>query len=247
MSLLSATRRVASPLALLLASSILHTTFLIANNANNATGADASLAPPKQPIHPLERFDYRDVRLTTGPLRRQLDEVTAQFLAIPDDDLLKGFRQRANQPAPGADLGGWYTRGTWHAFGQYLSGLSRLHAATGNPACRDKVISLIEGWSKTIAPDGFFFYTKTPQGAPYVYEKTQAGLLDAHLFAHYPKALDHMKTITTWAQKNLPTDRPYSQTGSEWYTLSENLYRAYEATADKRYRDFTEFWEYTRW
>jgi len=56
-----------------------------------------------------------------------------------------------------------------------------------------------------------------------------------------------MKTITIWAQKHLPTDRAYAQTGSEWYTLSENLFRAYEATGDNLYRDFAEFWEYTRW
>ena len=196
---------------------------------------------------PLQRFDYRDVRLTTGDLRRQLDEVTAQYLAIANDDLLKGFRQRAGLPAPGDDLGGWYTAGTWHAFGQYLSGLSRLYAATGNTACRDKVITLIEGWSETIASDGFFFYKEKPQGAPYVYEKMQAGLLDAYLFANYEKALDHMQVITEWAKKNLPTERLYSQTGSEWYTLSENLYRAYEKTGDPSYFDFAEFWEYERW
>ena len=199
------------------------------------------------PALPLERLDYHAVRLTPGPLKRQLDETAAQYLAIPNDDLLKGFRQRAHLPAPGADLGGWYTQGTFHAFGQYLSGLSRLYAATGNDALREKVIALIDGWAATIAPDGFFFYKKTPQAPPYVYEKTQAGLLDAYLYANYPKALEHMTRITAWAEKNLPTDRAYAQTGSEWYTLSENLYRAYEATGDKRYRDFAQYWEYTQW
>ena len=200
-----------------------------------------------KPAQPLSRFDYRDVRLTGGDLKRQIDEVAAQYLAIPNDDLLKGFRQRAGLPAPGADLGGWYTAGTFHPFGQYLSGLARLHAATGNHALRVKLIALIDGWAETIAPDGFFFYAHKPHAAHYVYEKIQAGLLDAHLFANYPKALDHMKTITIWAQKHLPTDRAYAQTGSEWYTLSENLFRAYEATGDNLYRDFAEFWEYTRW
>lgn len=196
---------------------------------------------------PLERFEYGDVRLTSGELRRQLDEVTKDYLAIPNDDLLKGFRRRAEMPSPGKVLGGWYTAGTWHSFGQYLSGLSRLYAATGNEACREKVIALIDGWAETIAPDGFFFYKDKPQGAPYVYEKTQAGLLDAYLFAGYDKALEYMGVITGWAEKNLPTERPYAQTGSEWYTLSENLYRAWEATGQERYYDFARFWEYTQW
>ncbi len=32
---------------------------------------------------------------------------------------------------------------------------------------------------------------------------------------------------------------------TEWYTLSENLYRAYELSGDKRYFDFAKVWEYT--
>ena len=32
--------------------------------------------------------------------------------------------------------------------------------------------------------------------------------------------------------------------GMEWYTLSENLYRAYLITGDRKYRDFARVWEY---
>jgi uncharacterized protein len=92
----------------------------------------------------VEPFDYRGVTLDAGPLKKQVDEVRAFYLALPDDDLLKGFRTRAEKPAPGKDLGGWYSSDTFLVFGQIVSGLARLHAATGDPACRNKANRLIE-------------------------------------------------------------------------------------------------------
>ena len=37
---------------------------------------------------------------------------------------------------------------------------------------------------------------------------------------------------------------PIGNDGGEWYTLSENLYRAYLLSGDTKYRDFAEVWEY---
>ena len=56
----------------------------------------------------LEPFDYKGVTLNNSRLKTQLDLVKREYLSIPNDDLLKGFRQRAGFPAPGNDLGGWY-------------------------------------------------------------------------------------------------------------------------------------------
>ncbi len=53
----------------------------------------------------LENFDYRDVTLDAGPLRKQVDEARDDYLRIPNDDLLKGFRQRAGPPSPRQGLG----------------------------------------------------------------------------------------------------------------------------------------------
>jgi hypothetical protein len=44
--------------------------------------------------------------------------------------------------------------------------------------------------------------------------------------------------------KNLDRSRRVNDTSTEWYTLSENLYRAYLATGDRKYREFAEVWEY---
>ena len=97
---------------------------------------------------PLQQFGYGDVELLEGPLRQQFQTNHAFYASLDEDRLLKPFRQRAGLPAPGDDMGGWYS---WaplsdidarpnngfavcHSFGQYLSGLSRDYAATGNKA-----------------------------------------------------------------------------------------------------------------
>ena len=192
----------------------------------------------------VEPFDYRGVTLDAGPLKRQIDEVRSYYLAIPDDDLLKGFRSRAGKPAPGKDLGGWYSSETFLVFGQIVSGLARLHAATGDPACRNKANYLIQEWAKCIEPDGYFYASRKPNAPHYIYDKMLWGLLDAHAYCGNQEALIHLERITEWAIKNLDRSRRINDTATEWYTLSENLYRAFQATAKEKYREFAKVWEY---
>ena len=204
-----------------------------------------SAAPP-EPRGPrlIEPFDYRGVTLEPGALKAQVDNVRAFYLAIPDDDLLKGFRARAGKPAPGRDLGGWYSSDTFLVFGQIVSGLARLHAGTGDPACRDKANRLVAGWAQCIEPDGYFYASRKPNAPHYIYDKTVWGLLDCALYCGNTEALAHLSRITDWAIKNLERSRKVNDTSTEWYTLSENLYRAYLATGDPKYRDFAGVWEY---
>jgi len=62
------------------------------------------------------------------------------------------------------------------------------------------------------------------------------------------EALPCLRRITDWAEQNLGRGRGYAFNAgngeTEWYTLSENLYRAYLLTDDPRYRDFAAVWEY---
>jgi DUF1680 family protein len=211
-----------------------------------ALAGDDPLAKTPEPVgrRIVETFDYRGVTLDAGPLKRQVDEVRAFYLAIPDDDLLKGFRTRSGKPAPGKELGGWYSSDTFLVFGQIISGLARLHATTGDPACRDKGNRLIEEWAKCIEPDGYFYASRKPNAPHYIYDKMLWGLLDAHAYCDNREALLHLSRITDWAIKNLDRSRRINDTATEWYTLSENLYRAYLATGQTKYREFGKVWEY---
>src|SRR5215475_8059665 len=98
---------------------------------------------------PLANFPYNSVQLHGGPMKRQFEENHSRYLHLDDDRLLKVFRQVAGMPAPGEDMGGWYDltgfsleRGDFHgfiaghSFGQYLSGLSRAYAVTGDEETR---------------------------------------------------------------------------------------------------------------
>jgi uncharacterized protein len=207
-------------------------------------GGKSSDSPIRLAIEP---FGYRGVSLDDGPLRRQVDAAREDYLRIPNDDLLKGFRRRAGKPAPGADLGGWYSSDIFHVFGQILSGLARLHAATGDPACRDKAEALLAGWAECIEPDGYFYYSRKPNAPHYIYDKMVGGLTDMVLYCDSKLAAESLARITDWAMKNLDRSNPYAFGGTEWYTLSENLYRAHRATGDQRYRDFAAVWHYTEY
>lgn len=191
-------------------------------------------------------FDYRGVTLRDSRLKMQFDEVRDFYLRLPADDLLRGYRLRAGLPAPGAALGGCYIG--HNAFGQVLSGLARMYAATGDEACKEKAEALMRGWAECLAPDGFFFIEKDPQLPAYYYDKMVCGLVDLFHYCGNRDALAYLSRITDWAighfDRSKPFARPTGPGGGEWYTLSENLYRAYLFTGDAKYRDFAEVWEY---
>ena len=213
--------------------------FLFAMSLAGAAFGDGPIQPKGVK---LENFDYRGVTLDGGRMREHLDEVCDEYLRIPNDDMLIGYRKRAGLPAPGRELGGWFSDDVFQPFGQCISGLSRLYAATGNEACREKADTLVAEWAKTIAPDGYFYRSAKGGSRHYNYDKMMWGLLDNYLYCGNKKALMHLSRITDWAVKNL--DRAHYILNIEWYTLSENLYRAYLVTGDTKYRDFAKVWEY---
>lgn len=191
----------------------------------------------------LSTFAYQDVKLLDSKWKQQQDETKDYYLRIPNDDLLKGCRERAGKPTYGAkDMGGWYSIDLWMPFGQILSGLSRMYASTGDEACKQKVTALIAGWGECIDSTGYFFFTKNNRSQHYTYEKTLCGLIDAYQYTGNKDALKYMSVITDWAIKNLSRDKKWA---GEWYTLPENLYKAYLITGDKKYYDFANEWEYT--
>lgn len=226
-----------------------------------------STNPARERIHP---FECRGVRLLAGRFQRQFQQAVDYYLGLPDDDLLYGFRERAGQPHPGRELGGWYSNdGTdlayarfeeiFHAFGQYLAGYARMYAVTGDDRIRQKVAHLVQEWGKTIEPDGYFFYSRKCNAFHYVYDKMMGGLVDCYLYAGITEVLPLMHRITDWAEVHLSRQRnpatPASMVGTtegdptdnEWYTLSENLYRAYLVTGDARFKAFAAEWHYTHY
>lgn len=231
---------------------------------------------PASPEGVIQPFNYRGVELLPSPFLDQYQHTRDYFLAIPNDSLLKGFRERARMPAPGEALGGWYSGDhtfRWYSgghcapnFGQWLSSYARMAKATGDREAHDKAVILASEWALTIEEDGFAGarslggYAKLGH---YNWDKLFGGLLDIAEYLDEPAFLSHMATITTWANENFVRERkPATRdniTGysglpdvgrgevrdNEWYTLSENLYRAYRFTGDPVYKAFAEVWHYT--
>ncbi|MBR4748643.1 MAG: glycoside hydrolase family 127 protein, partial [Abditibacteriota bacterium] len=196
----------------------------------------------------IEPLMYSQVELG-GDLARQFRETADYYYGLNNDDMLKPYRERASMPAPGRDMGGVYVGHS--PFGQFLAGYAKMFAVTRDEKYRDKALSLMDGWAETIEEDGFFFDTREPHLCAYIYEKLMGGLLDIYYYCGEPRALEYLKRITLWEQKHVPETREYCDvvgkgTG-EWYTQSENLYRAYLYTGDEDYLRYAETWEYTEY
>jgi len=205
---------------------------------------------------PLKEFGYGDVTLSSELHEKQLHETHAVLMELSEDSLLKPFRQMAGQPAPGTDLGGWYQYDPDYdnhagnvgfapaaTFGQWVSALARTYAITGDDATREKVWRLNRLYAKTISGD---FYEKNRFPA-YCYDKLVCGLIDSHQLVHDPEAFSILEQTTNTALPHLPGKaiehgqrwRQNPAEGYTWdesYTISENLFLAYQRGAGDRYR-----------
>jgi hypothetical protein len=196
------------------------------------------------------------VHLLDGPMLEQFRANHAYFLALDNDSLLQPFRQKAGLPAPGEPMGGWYS---WskdfdppqnmtgyipgHTFGQYMSGLARAYAVTGDDRTREKIAQMVRGYGEAVSTK---FYEGYPLPA-YTSDKTACGLIDAHRYAHDPQALAVLGHSTDAVLPWLPEKalnrtemaaRPHpniSYTWDESYTLPENFFLAYQVSGDPRY------------
>ncbi len=196
----------------------------------------------------LRSFGYSDVKLLGGPLKDQFDRTFDFFMKLDNDRMLKLYRQLSGLPAPGEELAGWYKEGGFapgHAFGQWVSAISRFTAAGGDAAAKEKVAKLVHGFAEAIAGPKSFYEGNRFKG--YSYDKHVIGMVDAFRCAGVSDAKDVFAKATELALKVLPekaltreeqAQRPHkdvSYTWDEFYTLPENLFLAYETFGDERY------------
>ncbi len=179
-------------------------------------------------------------------------------MGLDEDRVLKVYRLRANLPAPGPDMGGWYDPADafapGHSLGQYISGLARFAQATGDAATQAKVKRLVEGFTATIDPQGYSYASLRASTAfpAYILDKHLIGLLDAAQLAGVQSALPTAQKVVQGALRYLP-DRalerdemsrqaPYD----EAYTLPENMFYAYELTGDRALFDLAKQYLFDR-
>jgi hypothetical protein len=206
---------------------------------------------------PLDEFGYDQVSLNSEIHDNQLKNGISVLMGLSEDSLLKPIRQMGGQPAPGEDLGGWYRYDPnydWHTFdagfapfatfGQWVSALARAYAINGSAEIRNKVLRLNRLYAEAMS-DGFYEKNRFPA---YCYDKLVCGLIDSHRWAEDPDAFAILQRTTDMALRHIPehaieqgeswrpgTDESY--TWDESYTLSENLFIAYQRGAGDRYKE----------
>jgi len=203
----------------------------------------------------ISPFNYRGVKLKDSMWKGQFDTMMEYYLNIPNDNILKGFRERTGRNAPGKDLGGWYAGGVFNTFGQWLGAFARMYKVSGDVIILEKLRYLLNEWGKTIEKDGYFFYGAKSNALHYEFEKTVGGLVDIYEYTDEKESLEYLRRITDWGLNNLnrrrinPTPDWFTggDTDTEWYTLPENLYRAYLLTGDSQYRYFARIWHYEKY
>jgi DUF1680 family protein len=213
-------------------------------------------APTNPQPQSLREFGYRQVAMTSAAHEAQRIETLEVLLNLSEDGLLKPFRQMAGLPAPGEDLGGWYTYVSDYdlshdtglapgsTFGQWISALARNYAITGSSEIRAKVLRLNRLYAATISRS-YFEKNRFPA---YCYDKLLLGLIDSHEYVADPDAFAILAATTSAALPELPgraIDRevPWRRVmdqsfrWDESYTIPENLFLAYQRGAGRRYRE----------
>ena len=194
----------------------------------------------------LEEMPYGAVTLTGGPFKEQYDRLHAQYLALSNDRLLKVYRQRAGMPSPGSDMGGWYDLDGFvpgHSLGQYISGLARIGAATGDAACHEKVRQLVSGFAATLGPNNqSILRPDTNLWTCYTLDKHFAGLIDAATLSGVGNARAWLNRVLSGAMPLLPAkgrdrigkkDPPYDET----FVMPENLFTAAQLTGNPAFTE----------
>ena len=193
----------------------------------------------------LKNFNYQNVELKDSHWKQQRSELIEMYLDLEDDDLLHYFRELAGIPDKSFGLTGWYGNNAC-TFGQKLGALARLYLVTKDGRIKAKALRLADGWGECAkASQAVIDVNDT-----YVYDKLMGGFNDMYEYLGYEPARDYMRWITESGMRRF--DRSVSKDGLqimaanmiEWYTLPEQLYRAYLLTGEEQYRTFAKEWDY---
>jgi hypothetical protein len=187
----------------------------------------------QETAHPLP---LSAVRLTSGPLKHAQDLDAKYLLALEPDRMMAGYRIRAGLEPKAKGYGGWDSvtgkQLTGHIGGHYLSAVSYMYAATGDPRFKERADYLVKemkevqdkrgnGYLGALTDDkgvdGELIFQRVADGdirsggfdlngmwSPwYTLHKTYAGVRDAWRFTGNKTALELEVQFSEWARKLL--------------------------------------------
>lgn len=194
----------------------------------------------------LHNFRYENVALKESHWKVQRDGLIETYLSIDDGEYLHYFRELAGIPDSAEGLSGWYGNNAC-TFGQKLGAFVRLYLVTKDERLKRKAFALADGWGECARASRKLIDVN----GTYVYDKVMTGFLDMLEYFHYEPAREYIRLLTEGAAKRF--NRSVARDGLqimegemiEWYTLPEQLYRAYLLTGEQLYLDFAKEWDYT--
>lgn len=196
----------------------------------------------------MQAFDFQDVTLNPGRWKDALDETMNFYLNIPNDNIMKYMRESVGRPAPGIYYTGWYPQSKGIALiGQWLSAYSRMYAISGNEAFREKAVFLADDfwdcYEKSLNFEPFF-----SSRSHYNIEKLIRAYCDLYLYCQYSNAQKCAEHLIRFSSQ-LSDENPFGDNSTEWYTLSESFWDAYqifgieEAKVQAKRFEYREFWD----
>lgn len=211
----------------------------------------------------VEFFDISDVRLTTGEFRHAQDMDLRYLLAIDPDRLLAPYLKGAGLTPKAENYTNWENTGLdGHIGGHYVSALSYMYAATGNPEIKGRLSYMVSELARCAEASGNGYIGGVPDGPAmwdeirrgdiraaafglndrwvplYNIHKTYAGLRDAWLIAGIPEAKDLFLGLVDWMYnltEGLSDEQMQDMLRSEHGGLNEVFADAYALSGDPRH------------
>ncbi len=183
----------------------------------------------------IRSMDYKNVSLQDSLFKAQRDYTIELYLSLKNGDILHSALQRAGITDDECDgLPGWGGN-----LGQFIGAFAKLCSVTGDVRLKDKALALANAWADLAEAHPELLHCGT-----YGYDKMIGGLLDMYEYMGYDRAESLVSRLTD--QSILDLDRSIDRDGLqdermhgqiEWYTLPENIYRAYQLFGDEKYKE----------
>jgi DUF1680 family protein len=214
------------------------------------------------------------VRLTGGPLKHAQDLDIEYLLKLEPDRMLAYYRKRAGLEPKAQGYGGWDGDGrnlTGHIAGHYLSAVSLMYAATGDPRFKERADYIVRELKEVQDKHGNGYlgaleggeerFNEVAQGnirsggfdlngmwSPwYVLHKTFAGLRDAYRYTGNRTALDVEIKFAAWAEgilSKLDEAQTQKMLNTEFGGMNEVLADLYADTGDKRWLELSHHFDH---
>jgi DUF1680 family protein len=231
-----------------------------------AQRADAFPHEKVMPVVPVKAalFPLEDVRLLPSPFRDAQETDRAYLLRLDPDRLLSEMRKAAWLTPKAPTYGGWDSGGSG-SIGHYLSAVSQMAQATGDPALHKRVDYIVSEMVACQAAGGLGlsasawdrdWFAKLGRGEVeiesttpwYTTHKTLAGLRDAYLVGGNLQARDVLTKMADWyvAVTSKLTDDQFQQmlgapgTMGEFGGPHEVLADVYAITGERKYLTLAE-------